>query len=59
MMPSDSLVAWSIHYPQVAVVGIRSSAFADRYGHDRISMCVQRDVQAWLVSLQAQAFAPV
>lgn len=73
MMPSDSLVAWSIHYQQVAVVGIRSSAvaqkialhldrfcafFADRYGHDRISICVQRDVQAWLVSLQAQEFAP-
>ena len=50
------------HYQQLAVVGVRSPAVADKialhlarfceffgqiYGHERISTCLKRDVLAW------------
>jgi integrase len=58
----DSLPAWITHYHQLAIVGVRSQTvsdkillhlqrfttfFQDRYGHDRISACLRRDVAAW------------
>ena len=64
----DSLAAWITHYHQLAVVGVRSQTvsdkillhlqrfttfFQDRYGHDRISTCLRRDVAAWQHDLTA------
>ena len=69
----DRLSAWIEHYRQLAVTGIRSKAvaqkivlhlarfqafFVDRYGHERLSACVKRDVLAWRQSLAEQALAP-
>jgi site-specific recombinase XerD len=69
---ADSLDAWIAHYLQLAVVGVRSEAVAQKsalhlsrfqdffvtaYGHDRLSTCLRRDVQAWQQSLVSQGFA--
>jgi integrase len=69
----DSLSAWIAHYLRLAVTGVRSEAVADkfalhlqrfltffheRYGHDRISACLKRDVVAWQTTLRDQGLAP-
>ena len=69
----DSLIAWRDYYLQVAVQGIRSEEvtekirlhlqrfqqfFEQRYGQERMSSCVKRDVLAWQQSLEAQGLAP-
>ncbi len=69
----DSLQAWIHHYLTLAVTGVRSDAvtekiilhlqrfhavFTHAYGHDRISICLRRDVQAWQAALQQADFAP-
>lgn len=69
----DSLTAWSEHYLALAVRGVRSagvidkirlhlarfaSFFMQRYGHDRLSACVRRDVAAWQTALREQGLAP-
>ena len=70
---SDSLKSWMDYYLQVAVQGVRSEAvtekirlhlhrfqqfFEQRYGQERISSCVKRDVVAWQQSLERQELAP-
>lgn len=62
----DTLTAWSDAYQQLVLHGVRSLAverkiilhlqrfrgfLAERYGHEQLSSCVRRDVQAWLLSL--------
>ncbi len=69
----DALSAWMTRYLTFAVVGVRSPAvaakialhldrfipfFSERYGHDRISTLLKRDVLAWQRALKAQGFAP-
>ncbi len=69
----DSLMAWMDYYLEVAVQGVRSEEvrgkihlhlqrfqqfFEQRYGQERISSCVKRDVLAWQQSLEAQGLAP-
>src|SRR5438270_7131904 len=69
----DSLAAWMAHYLRLAVTGVRSEAvadkialhlqrfltfFSDRYGHDRISACLKRDVVAWQVQLREVGLEP-
>lgn len=64
----DSLEYWMERYQQLAVRGLRSEAVARKialhlgrfraffvklYGHDRISACMKRDVQAWQKALKA------
>jgi integrase len=71
--PGDRLDAWFRHYHQLAVLGVRSSAvaqkiilhlarfqafFVERYGHDRLTTCLPRDVQAWQEALRAVGLAP-
>jgi len=73
MIVPDSLTAWIAHYEGLAVTGVRSASVAAKihlqlqrfclffvscYGHDRISTCVHRDVQAWQRHLQAADLAP-
>jgi integrase len=70
---ADSLSAWMAHYLRLAVTGVRSEAvadkialhlqrfltfFHDRYGHDRISACLKRDVIAWQAHLRDEGLAP-
>src|SRR3954462_7807038 len=65
----DSLAAWATRYLALAVVGVRPeevtrkialhldrfvSFYMERYGHDRISTCLRRDVLAWQRALVAQ-----
>ena len=65
----DSLEKWIQRYQQMAVVGVRTKAVTDKialhlqrfsaffqlaYGHDRLSICLRRDVIAWQQSLQSQ-----
>jgi len=72
-LPDDSLDGWFRRYQQLAVLGVRSAVvahkialhldrfqcfFRDRYGHDRISACLRRDVAAWQHALIAQRLAP-
>ncbi len=67
--PGDSLDTWFRHYQQLAVTGVRSVAvaqkitlhldrfrvfFLESYGHERITACLRRDVQAWQHALIAQ-----
>ncbi len=69
----DSLAASMAHYLRLAVTGVRSDAVADkialhlqrfltffhaRYGHDRISACLKRDVVAWQAALRTGGLAP-
>src|SRR5215203_3244599 len=69
----DSLAAWATRYLALAVVGVRSPAvtqkialhldrfigfFQGRYGHDRISTCLRRDVLAWQRALTDHGLAP-
>jgi site-specific recombinase XerD len=69
----DSLRAWMDYYLQVAVQGVRSEEvtekihlhlqrfqqfFEQRYGQERISSCVKRDVLAWQQSLETRGLAP-
>ena len=69
---TDSFRVWRDQYLQVAVHGVRSDAVAQKfalhlnrfieqfetvYGHDRISVCVQRDVVRWQQSLKSQGLA--
>ncbi|MBZ0306872.1 MAG: tyrosine-type recombinase/integrase [Anaerolineae bacterium] len=71
--PPDSLRAWMDYYFHMAVQGIRSEAVAEkialhlirfqaffqaRYGHERITTCVKRDVVAWQQTLIQEGFAP-
>lgn len=70
---ADSLIAWMEYYLQLAVQGVRSEEvtgkiqlhlqrfqqfFEQRYGQERISSWVKRDVLAWQQSLEAQGLAP-
>ena len=70
--PTDSLEAWRDYYLDVAVHGVRSDIvahkiqlhlnrfqqfFEDRYGQERISSCVKRDVAAWQQSLINEGLA--
>ncbi len=77
----DAFSAWIDCYLSLVVRGVRSreiaqkielhlSRFADffyeRYGHERLSLCLKRDVSAWIDALEAEeqdaqdppAFAP-
>jgi len=69
----DSMAVWMERYQTFAVAGVRSVAvatkidlhlvrfrdfFQDAYGHDRLSICLQRDVAAWQRSLSKQGLAP-
>lgn len=69
----DSLQAWMDHYVQMAIHGVRSETvtqqivrhlhrfqqfFENRYGQERISTCIKRDVTAWQKVLQTQGLAP-
>lgn len=69
----DSLAASMAHYLRLAVTGVRSEAVADkislhlqrfltffheRYGHDRLSACLKRDVVAWQAALRIEGLAP-
>ena len=69
----DSLQAWMDAYLHLAVQGVRSEAVAQkialhlrrfqqffeaRYGQERISACIKRDVVAWQQDLEAQDLAP-
>ena len=71
--PSDSLRSWQAHYLNHAVRGVRSDAVARKitlhlnrfithfesiYTHDRISVCVRRDVLRWQQALLASGLAP-
>jgi site-specific recombinase XerD len=68
----DSLAALIEYYLQLAVSGVRSEAvaqkialhlhrfqdfFVNAYGHDRLSTCLRRDVQAWQNVLVSQGLA--
>ena len=68
----DSLAAWIECYLRLAVIGVRSEEvaqkialhlsrfqdfFRESYGHDRLSTCLRRDVQAWQNALVSQGFA--
>jgi site-specific recombinase XerD len=68
----DSLDVWIETYLRLAVMGVRSEAvtqkialhlhrfqefFVNAYGHDRLSACLRRDVQAWQNALVSQGFA--
>lgn len=70
---ADSLMAWMDYYLEVAAQGVRSEEvagkiqlhlqrfqqfFEQRYGQERISSWVKRDVLAWQQSLEAQGLAP-
>lgn len=65
----DSLAHWMQRYLELAVTSLRppTSAkkialqmerfrcfFVEAYGHDRLSTCLRRDVQAWQTSLRQQ-----
>lgn len=69
----DNLHTWMENYLQMAIAGVRSEEvarkialhlecfivfFTDRYGHDRISACLKRDVLTWRDKLQEDDFAP-
>jgi integrase len=69
----DSLSAWATRYLALAVVGVRSPAvaqkialhldrfvgfFVERYGYDRLTACLKRDVVAWQRALLDQGLAP-
>ncbi|GAC1537643.1 MAG: hypothetical protein NVS2B4_17800 [Ramlibacter sp.] len=73
MTSPDSLSAWIRHYTHFAITGVRSPNVAQkvalhldrfqhfmtqRYGHDRVSTCIRRDVLAWQTALQQTGFAP-
>jgi integrase len=68
----DNFRVWRDQYLQVAVHSVRSDAVAQKialhlnrfieqfetvYGHDRISVCVQRDVVRWQQALKSQGLA--
>jgi hypothetical protein len=70
---ADSLAVWMTRYLALAVAGVRSEAvarkialhlerfrtfFVESYGHERISACLRRDVQAWQTALTEQGLAP-
>ena len=72
LTPQDSLAWWMQRYQDLAVTGIRSKAVAEKialhlqrflsffqqsYSHDRISICLRRDVVAWQQALQTQGFS--
>jgi integrase len=69
----DRMTVWMERYQAFAVAGVRSPAvaaktalhlerfrtfFQDGYGHDRLSVCLQRDVAAWQRALVTQGLAP-
>ena len=69
----DRMSVWMERYLTFAVAGVRSPAvatkialhlsrfrrfFEEAYGHDRLSICLQRDVVAWQRELSAQGLAP-
>jgi hypothetical protein len=68
----DSLDAWITQYLQLAIIGVRSPAVAQKialhltrfleyfraaYGHDRLSTCLKRDVIAWQRQMQGDDLA--
>lgn len=68
----DSLEAWTLRYLQLVVQGVRSpaitqkialhltrfrEAFATTYGHDRMSVVLQRDVRQWQDRLVSEGLA--
>jgi integrase len=70
---ADSLAAWATRFLALAVVGVRSSAVAQKvalhldrfvafteesYGHDRMSTALRRDVLAWQRRLVTDGLAP-
>lgn len=70
---SDRCAEWIAAYLRLTIQGVRSEAITqkitlhlqrfhtfllERYGHDRLSTCVRRDVVAWQQALQAQGLAP-
>ena len=69
---SDSCTTWCEYYLTVVVRNVRSAAITKKialhlerfqqflvvsYGHDHLSLCVQRDVLAWQRSLQTAGLA--
>lgn len=69
----DRMEVWIDRYQAFAVEGVRSVVvatkialhlgrfrdfFEDAYGHDRLSVCLQRDVAAWQRSLVETGLAP-
>ena len=69
----DQMRVWMERYLTFAVTDVRSPAvatkialhltrfrrfFQDAYGHDRLSICLQRDVVSWQRELSAQGLAP-
>jgi integrase len=71
--PTDSLSTWIERYLQLAVRGVRSANVVqkitlhlhrfrlfieDAYGHERLSLCLRRDVFAWQTALLNQSLAP-
>jgi integrase len=72
LVAQDSLFWWIQRYQDLAVTGLRSKAVANKialhlqrfllffqqsYGHDRISICLCRDVVVWQQTLQTQGFS--
>lgn len=68
----DSLSSWIQQYLQLAVQGVRSDEVAQKialhlqrftaffeqsYGHERISVCLRRDIAAWQQSLRSDGLA--
>jgi site-specific recombinase XerD len=69
---SDTCATWGEYYLTIVVRGVRSAAITKQitlhlerfqqfllasYGHDRLALCVHRDVLAWQRSLQASGLA--
>jgi len=69
----DRLAAWIAHYQRQVVAGARPPAVAAKialhlgrfqtyftatYGHDRLAVCVRRDVLGWQAHLRARPLAP-
>ncbi len=72
-LPPDSLIYWMTTYCSLAIQDVRSKNVAKkielhlnrfrtfyelRYGHDKVSTCLQRDVSAWQKDLVTQEMAP-
>lgn len=69
----DSLTHWIEAYQQLVLLGVKSAEmqakillhlqrftafFQERYGHERLSICLKRDVLAWRDGLIEQGLAP-
>jgi integrase len=73
MTDTNDISSWIDAYQRLAINGVRSpeigrkiglelrrfaAFFSDRYGHERLSVCLKRDVIAWRDALTAQGLAP-